>query len=134
MWSNAIVFQNHVDDITSEQLQGFFVGWPNPPSSSQLLQALQNSSYCVIAKDDKQVIGFVYAISDEVLSAYIPLVEVLPAYQKKGIGKEIIKRLLEQINHLYMNDVCCDENIVSFYEKLGFIKVSGMVKRNYKVL
>ena len=39
----------------------------------------------MLARDDAgRVVGFVTAISDGVLSAYIPLLEVLPEYQGAG--------------------------------------------------
>ena len=42
----------------------------------------------IIAIDENtnQVVGFVTAISDGVLSAYIPFLEVLPEYKSIGIG------------------------------------------------
>ena len=71
----------------SAQLQGFFVGWPNPPQPEQHLTLLQQSSHVVIAKtDDGQVVGFVTAISDGVVAAHIPLLEVLPDFQRQGVG------------------------------------------------
>ena len=54
------------------------------------------------------VVGFVTAVSDGVLSAYIPLLEVLPEYQDRGIGSELMRRILEQLDDLYMVDVLCD--------------------------
>lgn len=61
-------------------LSGFFVGWPDPPSPERHLQILKNSRFVVIAVDDQasRVVGFVNAVSDGILSAYIPLLEVLP--------------------------------------------------------
>lgn len=69
-------------------------GWSSPPSSQEHLDLRRNSSHVVIASDDGKVVGFATAISDGVLSAYIPLLEVLPAYQRRCIGTELMKRLL----------------------------------------
>ncbi|WP_218212220.1 GNAT family N-acetyltransferase, partial [Pseudomonas sp. 2822-15] len=81
--------------MTEEMLQGFFVGWPNPPSSHTHLKLLEKSTHIVLAVDDEneQVVGFITAISDGVLSAYIPLLEVLTEYQGRGIGKELVRRM-----------------------------------------
>jgi ribosomal protein S18 acetylase RimI-like enzyme len=84
-------------DLEPADLEGFFVGWPRRPSPEQHLALLRGSSHVVIARDGRRVVGFVTAISDGVLSAYIPLLEVLPEYQRRGIGKELTARLLAQL-------------------------------------
>lgn len=63
-------YKNTLVGITSDMLNGFFVDWPNPPNSQTHLKLLTNSSKVVIALDDhtKQVVGFITAISDGVLS------------------------------------------------------------------
>ena len=85
-----IEYVNTLDDITSDNLEGFFVDWPNPPSPIKHYELLEKSSYIWLAVDNQtgNVVGFITAISDEVLSAYIPLLEVLPEYQKKVLVKD----------------------------------------------
>jgi hypothetical protein len=39
--------------------------------------------------------------------------------------------MLEKLKDHYMIDLCCDENLSPFYEKLGMKKVAGMIIRNY---
>src|SRR5947209_3134906 len=78
-----------------------------------------------------QVVGFITAISDGVLSAYIPLLEVLPAYQGQGIGSELARRLLAQLRDLYMVDLLCDPEVQPFYARLGLRPATGMLLRNY---
>jgi len=112
-------------------INGFFVGWPNPPSNETFKKILRNSQHVVIAYEADQLIGFINAISDGVLSAYIPLLEVLPSYQGKGIGKELTKRMLDDLKCYYMIDLSCDDNVVPFYEKLGLRKNNSMFLRNY---
>jgi hypothetical protein len=72
----------HLDNYT---LTDFFVDWANKPSNEVLKKILLTSKYKVIAVDElnKKIIGFIYATTDNYLSAYIPLLEVLPEYQKK---------------------------------------------------
>ena len=105
-------------------LKGFFVDWPNPPNQQTHLKLLKKSSKVIIAIDDKtnQVVGFITAISDGVLSAYIPLLEVLPEYKNKGIGKELVNRMLKELDDIYMIDLCCDDDLVPYYEKFGMRK------------
>jgi ribosomal protein S18 acetylase RimI-like enzyme len=120
------------DGIVPEQLHGFFVGWPNPPSSEAHLRILQGSSHVLLALDGERVVGFITAVSDGVSSAYIPHLEVLPDYQGRGIGSELVRRMIDQLRHLYMVDLSCDADLQPFYERLGMRPYSGMVLRNYE--
>lgn len=130
-----MIYKNSLDNISSDMLKGFFVDWPNPPNPDTHLKLLQNSSKVVIALDNKtsQVIGFITAISDDVLSAYIPFLEVLPEYKSKGIGKELVSRMLKELENIYMVDLSCDEDLIPYYEKFNMIKSNAMVLRNYEM-
>ncbi|MFJ7664883.1 GNAT family N-acetyltransferase [Lysinibacillus sp. NPDC097162] len=130
-----MIYKNSLEGISSDMLNGFFVDWPSPPNPQTHLRLLEKSSKIVLAIDDntKEVIGFITAISDGVLSAYIPLLEVLPQYKNKGIGKELVRRMLIELDNIYMIDLCCDDDLVPYYEKFGMTKTNGMVYRNYKM-
>jgi len=122
------------EGISADMLDGFFDGWQNPPSPEKHLKLLKNSTKIVLAidRDKHAVVGFITAISDGVLSAYIPLLEVLPDYQQQGIGQKLVTRMLEELDGMYMIDIMCDPELLPFYEKFGMIKSSGMVQRNYQ--
>ena len=129
-----IRYDDSIESMTAENLRGFFVGWQNPPSPETHLQLLKNSSMFVLAVNSEtgKVVGFITAITDKILSAYIPLLEVLPEYQKQGIGLELMRRMLEKLKNLYMVDLLCDEELQSFYAKLGMKRAQGMFLRNYE--
>lgn len=128
-----MIYKNSLEGISANMLNGFFVDWPNPPNPQTHLRLLENSSKIVLAIDEhtNEVIGFITAISDGVLSAYVPLLEVLPLYKNKGIGKELVSRMLKELDEIYMIDLCCDDDLVPYYEKFGMMKTNGMVYRNY---
>jgi GNAT superfamily N-acetyltransferase len=115
-----ITYRSTADGISADQLRGFFVGWPVAPSAERHLELLRGSHAVELALDGDAAVGFVTAISDGVLSAFIPLLEVLPAYQHRGIGTELVRRLLGQLDDLYMVDLCCDTELEPFYSALGF--------------
>jgi len=129
-----IYLQGTVESIRADQLNGFFVGWPNPPSPETHLRLLTNSDEIVLAIDDqtKQVVGFITAISDGVLSAYIPHLEVLPDYQGQGIGSQLVEAMLSKLSGMYMIDLVCDPPLQAFYERFGLQRASAMIKRNYQ--
>lgn len=127
-----IIYTNDSANLSIENLQGFFVGWQNAPTPEKFLKLLGQSNYRIIAKDGEKIIGFITAISDGVLAAYIPFLEVLPEYQGKGVGSELVSRMFEELKDYYMIDLLCDENLQPFYEKLGMSKATGMMMRNYE--
>ncbi|MDE2489204.1 MAG: GNAT family N-acetyltransferase [Elusimicrobia bacterium] len=128
-----IEYRTTPDGLTDEALKGFFVGWPNPPSPRTLRRILQGSYAVVVAVDAEtgKAVGFINAVSDGVLSAYIPLLEVLPPYQKKGVGSKLTALMLERLEGLYMIDLACDPHLEAFYRKLGFTPSTAMIRRDY---
>jgi ribosomal protein S18 acetylase RimI-like enzyme len=122
-----------IEGIAAEQLQGFFVGWPNPPSPTTHLRILAGSYALLLARDDATdaIVGFITAISDGVSCAYIAHLEVLPAYQGRGIGSELVRQMLKRLRQIYMIDLICDLDVQPFYARLGMQPYSGMILRNY---
>ena len=122
-----------LDRITAEQLEGFFVGWADPLTPEEHLQALKNSEYLVLAYDTEKekVVGFINALSDEVNFAFIPMLEVLPEYQDQGIGQELMRKMLALLNHLNCIDLTCDQELQPFYERFGMLRSQGMVIRKH---
>jgi ribosomal protein S18 acetylase RimI-like enzyme len=129
-----ITFADSLEGISASELRGFFVGWPNPPTPDTHLKLLRSSYRVVLAIDEQtnQVVGFITAISDGVLSAYIPFLEVLPSYQGQGIGQELARRMIEKLSGVYMVDLICDAELQAFYARIGMRPANGMMLRNYE--
>lgn len=128
------VYTDSLDDVTPASLRGFFVGWPDPPTPETHLQLLRGSHAVVLALEGDRVIGFITAISDGVLSAYVPLLEVLPEHQGRGIGAELVRRMRDRLVDIYMLDLLCDDDVAPFYERIGgFQRAGGFTLRNYSM-
>lgn len=132
-----IWYSETADGIEPDDLDGFFVGWPNPPSPEAHLRLLRGSAAVVLARDGEpgrhgRVIGFITAITDGVIAAYIPLLEVLPTYQARGIGGELVRRMLAKLADYYMIDLLCDAELQPYYERFGMRRATGMMARNYE--
>jgi len=127
-----IVYETSLVDVEPDDLLGFFVGWPKPPSRERHLELLRGSEHVVLARDEEtgRVVGFVNVVGDGVVSAFFPLLEVLPGYQRGGIGTELVRRALELVRGRYAIDLCCDEELVPFYERFGMERVTAMALRN----
>jgi GNAT superfamily N-acetyltransferase len=97
-------------------------GWKSTATAEDLAQALHNSWKVVAAYDQDQLVGFGRIVSDGILYAMIYDLIILPSYQGKGIGKEILERLLahcktQGVQHVQL---FCAKGKRLFYEKFGF--------------
>ena len=127
-----ITYSTSSDWIEPSMLAGFFDGWPEPPSAETHLRLLRGSSHVVLALDGGRVVGFVNAISDGFFAASIPLLEVLPTHRGRGIGRELVRRLLDQLSEFYSVDLACDPATQEFYQQLGLRPSIAMMRRNYQ--
>ena len=129
----TIRIQSDLTGIGAEQVGGFDEGWPNPPTPETFLRLLAGSYRISLAvAESGEVVGFAQAISDGVLTAFIPLLEVRPECCGQGLGLRLMEHLLAQLDHLYAVDLSCDDALFPFYEKLGFVRGGGMIRRNYR--
>ena len=126
-----IEYTTSLEGVTPEHLEGFFEGWPKPPSPEEHLEILRGSYRIVLARDagSPNVIGFANAISDGVLTAFIPLLEVLPSHRGHGIGSELVHHLFDELKSFYAVDLLCDPELVPFYERFGMQQSVGMAIR-----
>ncbi|MDD5083487.1 MAG: GNAT family N-acetyltransferase [Candidatus Moranbacteria bacterium] len=129
----TISYSTAKKDLTDLEVTGFFDGWQSKPSEDDLRKSIENAEYIVLAVDNEKnkLVGYITALSDNILSAYIPFLEIEKNYRKQGIGRELIKRMMVQIDHLYMVDLVCDKDVARFYEKFGFSSYHVMIRRNY---
>ena len=124
-------YTSDTSDITPTQLQGFFEGWPDAPSPERHLSILRSSARSIVAKDGSHVVGFITAITDGELAAYVPLLEVRREYRRHGIGSELVRRMLQELDGFYMVDLVCDPDLVAFYARLGFRHATAASMRRY---
>ena len=60
-----------------------------------------------------------------------PLLEVLPDYQDRGIGRELMRRILDRLDGLYMIDLTCLPELERFYGPLGLTRGVAMSRRDF---
>ena len=125
-----------LEGLTPDDLVGFFEGWPTPPTPERHLAHLRGAELAILAVETGtgRVVGFVSAIGDGGLTAFVPLLEVLPAYRGRGIGSELMRRVLARLEDRYSVDLVCDPDLVPFYERLGGTALAGVGWRNRTAL
>lgn len=99
-------------------------GWKGitDKGAERLGSALRNSWYVVSAYEEDNLIGIGRVISDGVFQALLCDLIVLPDHQGRGIGSEILKRLLLQCknNEILMVQLFAATDKNSYYKKFGF--------------
>ena len=120
------------DGIGAEQLRGFFGGGPNPPTPETHRRVLEHGDVVVLAvdADGGRAVGFITAITDDVLAACIPHLEVPPESHRQGIGSALVRRMVERLRQRSLVDLICNEDVRPVDERLRFRPVRGMVLRH----
>lgn len=96
-------------------------------SDTQATQALDNSLYLMGAYEDGKLIGMGRVVGDGAVICYVQDLIVLPEYQGKGVGSQILKTLTDYVKDLaepgteMMFGLMCAKGREKFYEKHGFI-------------
>ena len=97
--------------------------WIESRDDVDLLKRIVAGSHCfLIVEDGNMVVGMGRAISDGTSDAYIQDVAVEVNYRGRGIGTEVVKRLLKRLNQDGVNWVglIAERGSHPFYERLGF--------------
>ncbi len=119
------------DRVIPDELDCFFQNWKSPPPSETKGKLLDRSDLIVTARENGKLIGFLAAISDGAMHAFITLVEVLEGYQGKGIGKNLMKLATSHFKGHYDIVLITDPEKRPFYERLGFNEICGMHIRDF---
>lgn len=59
---------------------------------------------------------------------------VLPAYRGQGVGSELMRRITASLEPIYTVSLCCDDDLVPFYEHLGMQRLAGMMLHDRSAL
>ncbi|HAN20551.1 MAG: hypothetical protein A2Y15_01060 [Clostridiales bacterium GWF2_36_10] len=121
----GIIYNETKKDLPSEQLHKLFisVGWSDGSETSDMIKNYNipfiNSTLVISAWENEHLIGAVRVLSDKMFRSIIYDFVVLPEFQNKGIGKELLKRCIEHFpNSEWL--VQTTEKTSSYYEKNGF--------------
>jgi GNAT superfamily N-acetyltransferase len=118
------------NNISAEQFNMLRVsaGWKViHPDLAQ--KGLDNTAYIIVACENGLPIGMARVVTDYGYTVIIADVIVLPAYQRKGIGKEIMTRIMTYIKENISPGQAKFINLMSAKGKEGFYKKFGFEER-----
>lgn len=101
-------------------------GWPpRERTVAFYAEALAGSWACCAAYEDGQLLGFGRLVSDGRLHAYVNEMIVLPGHQGRGVGREILRRLLARCQAAGIEDI----QLFAARGKSGFYAAQGFGPR-----
>ena len=104
------------------------VGW-EAPGLDQIERALQGSLATFCAFDGGQPVGMARLLGDGGMSFYIKDFAVVPAYQGKGIGKQLMRALEQFVKECKPLDWAVSLELISSKEAVNFYKKYGFEER-----
>ena len=130
---NAIHFTTEPPDDFNELVKIYEeLGWNSLQLTVIDLEKMcKQSWYAVYAYENYRLVGMGRVISDGVITAIICGLCVLLSYQSRGIGMELMNRIITHCEgHRVIPQLLCVEDLESYYEELGFKRFSiGMTKQ-----
>jgi len=110
--------------FTAEELKDLFlsVEWSSGHYPDKLVTAMKNTSTVFSAWDNEILIGLISVFDDSVMNAYVHYLLINPAYQGKGIGKELVRMVTEKYKDYLRIVLIAYDKEVGFYENAGFQK------------
>lgn len=121
-----ITYNDTRKDLPPEQLHKLFVavGWSDGGETPEMIEVgyrvpWVNSTLVISAWSGERLVGAVRVLSDTMFRSIIYDLLVLPEYQNKGIGAELLRRCIE---HFPDSEwlVQTTEEISGYYKKRGF--------------
>lgn len=105
-----------------ESLKDLFrsVEWSSGHYPERLAVAMKNSGSVFSAWANGRLIGLINALDDGVMTAYVHYLLVNPEYQGKGVGKELIRLILDKYKDYLRIVLISYDKEVEFYKRCGF--------------
>lgn len=116
-----IVFSEN-KEITAEPLKALLdtVNWQVSRYPERLAAVMANFDRVYTAWDGERLVGLACSLADGGITAYIHYWIVHPDYQRRGIGKALLQKLLDAYRDYLRIELVADRKAVAYYQAMGF--------------
>ena len=114
-------------NFDAKQLGELFlsVQWLSGKYPDKLKVAMQNSDTVFSAWDGDKLVGLMNAMSDGIMTVYFHFLLVRPEYQGQGIGRTLVRMMLDRYADYLRKVLIADDAEIAFYEHCGFEVAKG---------
>lgn len=128
--TGPIRYDEQTRALPCDKLHRLFVavGWTDPDDLTMLPvfnRPFIGSALVVSAWDGDELVGAVRVLSDGAVRAVVYDLAVLPAYQRRGIGRELLRRCMAHWPKAEWL-VQTTEAAAGFYERLGLTRLGDV--------
>jgi len=121
------------ENISFEKILKLYesVGWSAYTKYPESLKrAFKNSNYVLVGMEGETVVGITRSISDEVSIHYLQDILIHPNFQKRGLGRKLLSKVLENFEDVRTHMILTDdeEKQKLFYESLGYKNTKTLEK------
>lgn len=96
-------------------------GWKRRvANAAQFRIMMENADRTVVAFDGDRIVGFARALCDNVSNGYIGTVAVAQDFRKKGVGRELVERLIGDDPNITWVLRAGRDGSAEFWKKMGF--------------
>lgn len=102
------------------------VEWQVSRHIDRLSAAMYKYDNLITAWDGARLVGLVCSLDDGAVTAYINYLIVHPDYQRMGIGKELMRQILNEYRDFMRVELIADAGATEFYGKLDFGAINAV--------
>lgn len=118
-------------DFNIDEIKNLYdaVGWKvYTDNMDNLMRGFKNSLKVLAAFDGNKLIGIIRAVGDGFTIVFIQDVLVIPSEQRKGIGKALVKAMINLYPKVRQIELATDidTKTIGFYKSLGFKELSEL--------
>jgi GNAT superfamily N-acetyltransferase len=92
---------------------------------SRIEQAVRQATVFLTAREGARLVGFASALSDRVAYAHVTEFLVRKGYDAKGVGAELMRRLLAALPEERLVTILAEPDGVAFYRRFDFLPAPG---------
>jgi ribosomal protein S18 acetylase RimI-like enzyme len=118
-WSDSLT------GLDWDELSALYLAAPLGNKSPAWLQtAFGNSRYTLFVREQSKLVAAGRAVADGVDMSYICDVAILPSHQGRGLGREVVQRLVDLSKGHRKIILYAVPGKEGFYRKLGFMRMT----------